>query len=284
MAGGFPLDPVLAAAARPVGAPAGRQRAVQRLVVHPGEHEHLAGVVLLGDGGHKAVGVSLEPDSDLGVKRRRPDGLAYRALTARHSPDPTEQQGAYHRGVSYARNERTALCALFDETGPEAPTLCEGWQTRHLAAHLVLRERRPDAAAGILGGPLAGYTRRVTETLATRTPFPDLVAQIRNGPPALSFFRIHGVDERANLVEYFVHHEDVRRAPVGVELVRDGLPAGPGQQRVRMTAKAKTPVVTVTGHPSELLMWALGRTKAAQVRLDGSADAVRRLSEARIGL
>jgi uncharacterized protein (TIGR03085 family) len=216
--------------------------------------------------------------------------------------------------VSYARDERAALCALFDETGPAAPTLCEGWQTRHLAAHLVLRERRPDAAAGILGGPLAGHTRRVTETLASRTPFPELVRLIRTGPPTMSVFRIRGVDERANLVEYFVHHEDVRRAangweprsvrdgladtlwqrlrlgrilfrraPVGVELVRDDLTGGPGQP-VRMTAKAKTPVVTVTGHPAELTMWALGRTKAAQVRLDGSADAVRRLSEARIGL
>ena len=216
--------------------------------------------------------------------------------------------------MSYARDERAALCALFDETGPEAPTLCEGWQTRHLAAHLVLRERRPDAAAGILGGPLAGHTRRVTETLASRTPFPELVRLIRTGPPTMSVFGIRGVDERANLVEYFVHHEDVRRAangweprsvrngladtlwqrlrlgrilfrraPVGVELVRDDLTGGPGQP-VRMTAKAKTPVVTVTGHPAELTMWALGRTKAAQVRLDGSADAVRRLSEARIGL
>ena len=216
--------------------------------------------------------------------------------------------------MSYARDERTALCALFDETGPDAPTLCEGWQTRHLAAHLVLRERRPDAAAGILGGPLAGHTKRVTETLASRTPFPELVRLIRTGPPTMSVFRIRGVDERANLVEYFVHHEDVRRAangweprsvrdgladtlwqrlrlgrilfrraPVGVELVRDDLTGGPGQP-VRMTAKAKTPVVTVTGHPVELTMWALGRTKAAQVRLDGSADAVRRLSETRIGL
>jgi uncharacterized protein (TIGR03085 family) len=215
--------------------------------------------------------------------------------------------------VSYARDERAALCALLGETGPEAPTLCDGWRTRHLAAHLVLRERRPDAAAGILGGPLAGHTRRVTETLATR-PFAELVTQIRTGPPAMSFFRIHGVDERANLVEYFVHHEDVRRAadgweprgvkdgladalwqrlrmgrilfrraPVGVELVRDDLGAGPGQP-VRMTAKAKTPVVTVTGHPAELVMWALGRTTAAQVRLDGSADAVSRLGAARIGL
>jgi uncharacterized protein (TIGR03085 family) len=217
--------------------------------------------------------------------------------------------------VSYARDERTALCALLDKTGPDAPTLCEGWLTRHLAAHLVLRERRPDAAAGILGGPLAGYTRRVTNTLATRTPFPHLVQQIRSGPPALSFFRIHGVDERANLVEYFVHHEDVRRAadgweprsvpdglagalwqrlrmsrilfrrvPVGVELARNDLAVDPGQQPVRMTARAKTPVVTVTGHPAELMMWALGRSAAARVRLDGSADAVRRLGEARIGL
>jgi uncharacterized protein (TIGR03085 family) len=214
--------------------------------------------------------------------------------------------------VSFARDERTALCALLDETGPEAPTLCEGWRTRHLAAHLVLRERRPDAAAGILGGPLAGHTRRVTETLASR-PFPELVDQIRGGPPALSPLRIPGMDERANLVEFFVHHEDVRRAaqeweprsvqdgladalwqrlrmsrilfrraPVGVELVRDDLAGGPGQP-VRMTAKAKAPVVTVTGHPAELIMWALGRTTAARVRLDGSADAVRRLSEARIG-
>jgi len=216
--------------------------------------------------------------------------------------------------VSYARDERTALCALFDETGPEAPTLCEGWRTRHLAAHLVLREHRPDAAAGVLGGPLAGHTKRVTEELAAGTPFPQLVERIRKGPPALSVYRLPGMDERLNLLEYFVHHEDVRRAadgwqprdvrdgladalwqrlqmgrilfrraPVGVELARDDLTADQGQQPVRVTAKAKTPVVTVTGHPAELTMWALGRSAAARVRLDGSADAVRRLSEAHIG-
>ena len=216
--------------------------------------------------------------------------------------------------MSYARDERTALCALFDETGPEAPTLCEGWRTRHLAAHLVLREHRPDAAAGVLGGPLAGHTKRVTEELAAGTPFPQLVERIRKGPPALSVYRLPGMDERLNLLEYFVHHEDVRRAadgwqprdvrdgladalwqrlqmgrilfrraPVGVELVRDDLTVDQGQQPVRVTAKAKTPVVTVTGHPAELTMWALGRSAAARVRLDGSAAAVQRLSEARIG-
>src|SRR5262245_11640860 len=97
---------------------------------------------------------------------------------------------AYHRGVSYARDERTALCALLDETGPGAPTLCEGWRTVDLAAHLVMRERRPDAAAGLMGGPLAGHTRRVTELLSTRTPFPHLVQLIRSGPPPLSVSRL----------------------------------------------------------------------------------------------
>ena len=217
--------------------------------------------------------------------------------------------------MSYASDERAALCALLNETGPDEPTLCEGWRTIDLAAHLVLRERRPDAAAGLMGGPLAGHTRRVNQTLSTSVPFPRLVELIRTGPPALSFFRVPGMDERLNLVEFFVHHEDVRRgadgwqprglkdgltdalwqrlqrskllfrrSPVGVELARDDLSADSGERQVRMTARARTPVVTVTGHPAELMMWALGRTSAAQVRLDGNADAVRQLGTARRGV
>jgi uncharacterized protein (TIGR03085 family) len=213
--------------------------------------------------------------------------------------------------MSFAREERSALCALLDETGPRAPTLCEGWQTLDLAAHLVLREHRPDAAAGLMGGPLAGHTERVRRMLIARTPYRQLVDEIRNGPPALSVFRIPSMDERLNTVEFFVHHEDVRRgaegweprdigagltellwqrlrgaryifrkAPVGIELVRDDLPADPGRQRVRITAKARAPMVTVTGAPAELTMWAMGRTTAARVRLDGSESDVRKLAHA----
>ena len=213
--------------------------------------------------------------------------------------------------MSFAREERSALCALLDETGPQAPTLCEGWQTLDLAAHLVLRERRPDAAAGLMGGPLAGHTERVRRMLIARTPYRQLVDEIRSGPPALSVFRIPSMDERLNTVEFFVHHEDVRRgadgweprdigagltellwqrlrgaryifrkAPVGIELVRDDLPADPGHQRVRITAKARTPMVTVTGTPAELTMWAMGRTTAARVRLDGSDPDVHKLAHA----
>ena len=101
---------------------------------------------------------------------------------------------AYYRAVTYARDERLALCALLDKSGPDAPTLCEGWRTADLAAHLVLRERRPDAALGIIGGPLAGYTDRVRRGMVARNPFALLVETIRTGPPRLSVYGIPGAD------------------------------------------------------------------------------------------
>jgi uncharacterized protein (TIGR03085 family) len=118
-------------------------------------------------------------------------------------------------------------------------------------------------------------------------------------------------------VEYFVHHEDVRRgqpdwepreldrgladqlwqqlarvrlllrkAPVGVEFARDDAPAGASggdgaAGPVRITAKARAPMVTVTGPPAELMMWAFGRTRAARVRLAGSDPDVAALASDR---
>jgi uncharacterized protein (TIGR03085 family) len=210
--------------------------------------------------------------------------------------------------VSYSRVERLALCDLLDKTGPDAPTLCQGWTTGDLAAHLVLREHRPDAAAGVMGGPLAGHTARVQQRIKERTPFAGLVRTIRSGPPLLSFMSLPGMDERANAVEYFVHHEDIRRAvpgwtprqlgrgesdmlwqrlrmarfmlrkaPVGVELARDDAD-GDGNQAYRITARNATPAVTVIGSPAELTMWVMGRTSAARVRFDGTEAAVTKLT------
>lgn len=215
--------------------------------------------------------------------------------------------------MRYARDERLALCALLEEAGPRHPTLCEGWVTLDLAAHLVIRDRRPDAAVGVLGGPLAAYTRRVQHRLAERTPYPRLVQTVRQGPPRLSPMRIPSADEQANLVEYFVHYEDVHRAgadwaprtvsqgladtlwrrlrlarlllrkvPVGVEFARDDQP-GPAGSRLRITARARTPAVTVIGPPAELTLWAFGRTAVARVRLEGSEAAVSALRAASWG-
>jgi uncharacterized protein (TIGR03085 family) len=218
--------------------------------------------------------------------------------------------------VTYARDERVALCALLDKTGPDAATLCEGWTTGDLAAHLVLREHRPDAAVGILGGPMAGYTARAQRRLRARVPFPMLVETIRSGPPRFSFFGLPGVDAKANFAEYFVHHEDVRRGqpdwgprrldegladaiwaqlsqarlmlrkvPVGIEFARDDTREPAGSKRaVRMTVRPRTPVVTVIGAPAELLMWTLGRTGAADVKLEGAEADVAALRQARWGI
>src|SRR3989442_14077388 len=84
--------------------------------------------------------------------------------------------------MGIARVERETLCDLLAEVGPDAPTLCEGWRTRDLAAHLILRERRADAAPGILLKPLAGYTRRVQDGYAAR-PWAELIGLVRSGPP-----------------------------------------------------------------------------------------------------
>ena len=208
--------------------------------------------------------------------------------------------------MSYSREERLALSDLLEATGPDAPTLCVGWQTRDLAAHLVLRERRPDAAAGVLGGPLAGHTARVQRRLGERRTYAQLVQAVRDGPPRLSPFALPGVDEAANTVEYFVHHEDIRRAqpdweprdipaalsdalwgrlkssrlfmrkaPVGVELARNGRgeDAG-GAGPYRVTVKNARPTVTVIGTPAELTMWVMGRTGAAHVTFDGTDAAI----------
>jgi uncharacterized protein (TIGR03085 family) len=227
--------------------------------------------------------------------------------------------------MGYSRDERLALCAALDEAGPDAPTLCTGWTARDLAAHLVLREHRLDASAGIAGGPLAGYTARVQQRLASRRSFPELVDTIRCGPPRLSPWAIPALDERANTVEFFVHHEDIRRAapdwkprevsrglsdalwarlrvakltvrrvPVGIEFARNDDAAGttdgaggakPGSTgdapEFRTMVRRGTPVVTVTGPPAELTLWATGRITAARVRLDGTKAATAMLAQVR---
>jgi uncharacterized protein (TIGR03085 family) len=206
--------------------------------------------------------------------------------------------------VTYAQEERAALAALLEETGPDGPTLCEGWQTKDLAAHLVLRERRLDAAAGVMGGPLASYTARVQRKYLGRYSYPELVGLFRSGPPALSLFAIPGADAAANAVEYFVHHEDVRRAgeewtertlddglsemlwkrlkgarlllrsaPTGIVFAREG-----NGKLDLIVAKNATPSVTVTGSPAELTLWSMGRARAAHVTLDGLEDAVAKLT------
>ena len=212
--------------------------------------------------------------------------------------------------TGFAARERQALAELLATVGPDAPTLCTGWRTSDLVAHLVLRESRPDAAIGILAKPLANWTKKVQDSTKGRTPYPELVERFRSGAPAWNPSRIESVDDLTNTLEFFVHQEDVRRAvpdwkprdldpalddelwrrlrsgvkvifrkvPVGVTLVR-----APQQQTV--VAKPATPqMVTVTGTAGELTMFCYGRKDAARVELHGDASAVDRLRQTPLGL
>ena len=114
-------------------------------------------------------------------------------------------------GPFFDAAERAQLADLLGELGPGAPTLLAPWTTRDLAAHLVLRERDPLAGPGlVLPGAWGRLAERRRRALALRD-FTWLVATLRSGPPP-GVFRIGWVRRLPSLNEFFVHHEDVRRA------------------------------------------------------------------------
>ena len=206
-----------------------------------------------------------------------------------------------------ARAERQALCDLLTEVGADAPTLCEGWTTFDLAAHLVVRERRPDSGPGLVIPALAGWTERV-RTGAKHRGYDRLVELVRSGPPVYSPFALPGADAAANTVEYFVHHEDVRRARSGWEprplsadaedelwrrvvrgarmafrKVRAGVVLGRSDGTTHV-AKAESPAVTISGPPAELVLFSSGRRNHARVQIDGDPAALEALAAAQLGV
>lgn len=208
---------------------------------------------------------------------------------------------------THAQRERLLLADLLEDAGADAPTLCDGWTARDLAAHVVVRERRSDAAAGIVIPQLAARMERVQREFALK-PFEELVQLIRTGPPRMSPFSLKQIDEAANTVEFFVHGEDVRRAqPDWTPRELDGVFADTLWKRLERMARVTgrrspvglvlrrpdgqtavahkgTPVVTVTGEPAELTLFALGRQDAARVETEGDKAAVAKVYEAKLGL
>src|SRR5688572_26365455 len=101
------------------------------------------------------------------------------------------------RMTHHAQAERAALCDTFEAVGPDAPTLCGPWDAAELAAHLVIRDRRPDLAPGIVIPGLAARSRRAQKEYAAK-PWPELVGLVRSGPPVWSPIRLAPVDEAVN--------------------------------------------------------------------------------------
>ena len=220
--------------------------------------------------------------------------------------------GSLHSGdmddPSFDALERAQLSDLLDELGPDAPTLIAPWTTRDIAAHLVLREHDSLAGPGlVLPGAWARFAERRQRALAERD-FTWLVATFRSGPPP-GFFRAGWVRRLASLNEFFVHHEDVRRAnglgPRTNEQAMDealwrnigrapwllarrlrgaGLElewAGTGKT---VRARRGEPAARIAGPPGELLLYLFGRKDAAQVEVSGPAPAVEAVRRARFGL
>jgi len=206
--------------------------------------------------------------------------------------------------TTLARRERAAMCVTLQDQGGAAPTLCGSWTAAELASHIIIRERHP-AAIGNAVPFVTPWTAAVQRRYSTR-PFSELVDLVRSGPPWWSPMSLPGADELANTLEFFVHHEDVRRAgeqwnprtlPTEDETTlwehlskRSRLLLRRSSVPVRLTwpeYRSKLVVasesegeaaVTVTGQPGELTMYLHGRKAHAQVTVDGEQGAVRAFS------
>jgi uncharacterized protein (TIGR03085 family) len=200
--------------------------------------------------------------------------------------------------------ERAALCDTLEKFGPDAPTLCEGWTTLDLAAHLVAREARSDAAVGLVVPFLAPHLQKVMDRYKAEG-YDYLVGMLRTGPP---WMHRTGPLATANVNENFIHHEDVRRPAgetpraldpemdrilwkmlgLGARMSRKALKGAAltlrtpdGRERIVTTQGA--PVV-MTGEPGELTLFMSGRKDAAVVTHVGSDEAVGILLAANFGV
>ena len=184
--------------------------------------------------------------------------------------------------MTITANERAAMCDLFDELGPDAPTLCEGWTTRDLLAHLLVRERRMDAVAGNVIPFLADYTKKVTDSVVAQE-YDANIEEFRGGPPIWTPWAIPVLGDKANLAEFFVHTEDIRRAqptwePRDDDPARDDALWSPlkmmgrlffrkspvgvvlrSADREDIVAKKGDPSVILVGQPGEIVLHAFGR-------------------------
>ena len=204
--------------------------------------------------------------------------------------------------------EREQLADLFDELGGDAPTLLGSWTTRDLVSHLVLREHDSLAAPGlVVPGAWARFAERRRRALASQE-FPWLVATFRSGTPR-GFFRISWVRSFPTLNEFFIHHEDVRRANgcgprtnspakdaalwrnvsraswfLARRLRSAGLELQWAGTNHAVRARRGKPTARIVGLPGELLLYLFGRQSAAQVEIRGPAAAVESVRQARFGM
>ena len=179
--------------------------------------------------------------------------------------------------------------------------------TRDLAAHLVVRERRPDAAGGILLPPLRGYAERVRRRIAAR-PYAGAGGA---GAPATGVEPgQQPADRRAGQHDGVLHPPRGRppgrsrvaaaRAAPGLQahargsgprlLARLSLRRFPADLWCRRPGTARSPWarggerLRLVGAPGELTLFLSGRQRVARVQLDGPVASARLLRNASLGM
>lgn len=208
--------------------------------------------------------------------------------------------------TSFARRERTAICQTLRKLGPEQPTLCQGWSTKDLLVHLIVRENRPDAAVGLFIPFLSSYTDSISNKYKEKS-FEELIAIFENGPKSPSPFSLPKVDELANTFEFLVHHEDILRAQSDYQprklteedakfiwsrftksavffmrKVKVGVVAKTDQGTY--TLKRGNDVVTISGNVIDLVMFAFGRKNTTEINFEGNPTAVEKLKNSNLSL
>jgi len=208
--------------------------------------------------------------------------------------------------TTLARRERHALCDLVLLLGESAPTLCGEWAAKDLVAHLLVRENSAVGVVGIFVPPLSRLTDAAMAR-ASRRDFSVMVSKLRD--PGLTVYRLRPVEVLGNTLEYYVHHEDLRRAQpeweprtlsagdermiwqaikvIGLALARPaGVPLRIRRSEVGSAATLRrgSDPVTVTGRPSELALFLYGREQVRDLEFDGPTGKVSKLRGADLGL
>ena len=112
--------------------------------------------------------------------------------------------------------EYEALADLLERGGPavwDAPSLCEGWRTREVVAHMTMPARSDGPAFLAELEASGGDFTRFSNTVAARdgaSPVADLLADLRS--PALHAWQPPGGGELGALVHCVIHALDIVEA------------------------------------------------------------------------
>jgi len=194
----------------------------------------------------------------------------------------------------------------FPENGLKQVLTSPG-NVRDLLAHLVVRDSDPVGGPGIVLPPLAFLTERRMRSIA-RADFAHLVERVRR-PAVWAPARLPQLDRALNTLEFFVHHEDIRRAQpgwapreltvgeqkqlwkaigyAGRGLVRStGVPVAIRWEEtgVETTLRRGERPVMVTGDPGEITLFLFGRDQVSALAFDGPPPHVTKLRHAGLGI